>query len=70
MIYNKKARRELNIAVDGGTLPFYSEPTYLGIKLNRSFTYCQDIESLSKKLTASCWTFEMISGFQVGLNAC
>jgi len=28
-LYNKEARRKLNIAVDGRTLPFCSEPTYL-----------------------------------------
>jgi len=33
-LYNKEARHELNIAVKGRTLPFCSEPTYLGIKLD------------------------------------
>jgi len=51
-LYNKEARRELNIAVEGRTLPFCSEPTYLEIKLDRSLSYRQHLESSNKKLTA------------------
>jgi len=49
---HKEAHPELNIAIEGRTLLFCSEPTYLGIKLDRSLTYCQHLESLSKQLTA------------------
>ena len=30
-VYNKEARRELDIVVNGQALPFCAEPTYLGI---------------------------------------
>ena len=50
--YNKEARRELKITVEGRILPFSSELTYLGIKLDRALTFRQHLESLRKKLTA------------------
>ena len=43
-LYNKKATRELKVAAEGRILPFSAEPTYLGIKLDRSLTYRRHLE--------------------------
>jgi len=66
---NKEARRELNIAVEGNTLPFCLEPTYLGIKLDRFLTYHQHLESLSKKLTARVGLLRRLAGSKWGFHA-
>ena len=50
-LYNRKARRELTINVEGRALPFSTTPTYLGVKLDRALTFRQHLESLRKKLT-------------------
>ena len=49
---NQEATRELKIKYNNATLPFYSEPKYLGATLDRSFTYRRHLESLRKKLTS------------------
>jgi len=36
---NKEAKRELKVKYNNKTLPFYFEPKYLGVTLDRSFTY-------------------------------
>ena len=43
---NKEARRELQVSVENRILPFSAEPTYLGVKLDRSLTYRHHLESL------------------------
>ena len=50
---NKEAKRELKVNLNNETLPFCSEPKYLGATLDRSLTYRRHLESLRKKL-ASC----------------
>jgi len=49
---NKEAKRELKVNFNNETLPFYSEPKYLGVTLDRSLTYRRHLESLRKKLTS------------------
>ena len=49
---NKKAKRELKVNFNNETLPFCSEPKYLGVTLDRSLTYRCHLESLRKKLTS------------------
>jgi len=61
-LYNKEAQCELNIAVEGRTLPFCSETTNLGINLDRSITYHQHLESLSKKLTSRVGILRQLVG--------
>ena len=48
---NKEAKRELKVKYNNETLPFFSEPKYLGVTLDRSLTYRQHLDSLRKKLT-------------------
>jgi len=47
---NKEAKRELKVNYNNETLPFCSEPKYLGVTLDRSFAYGRHLESLRKKL--------------------
>jgi len=43
---NKEAKCELNVNHKNETLPFCSEPKYLGVTLDRSLTYRRHLESL------------------------
>ena len=49
---NKEAKRELKVNFNNETLPFCSEPKYLGVTLDSSLTYSRHRESLRKKLTS------------------
>jgi len=51
-LINKEAKRELKVNFNNETLPFCSEPKYLGVTLDRSLTYRRHPESLRKKLTS------------------
>ena len=68
-LYNKKAQREFNIFVNGQMLPFCAEPTYLGIQLNRTLTFCRHLESLRKKLTSRVGLLKRLAGSSWGANA-
>ena len=48
---NKEAKREMKVNFNNDTQPFFSEPEYLGVTLDRSFTYRRHLVSLLKKLT-------------------
>jgi len=58
---NKEAKRELKVNFHNETLPFFSEPKYLGVTLDRSLMYRRHLESLRKTdITrrapeAACW---------------
>jgi len=45
---NKEAKRELKVNFNNETLPFCSEPKYLGVTLDRSLTYRRQIESFER----------------------
>ena len=49
---NKEPKREMKVNQNNETLPFCSEPKYLGVTLDRSLTYRRHLESLRKKLTS------------------
>jgi len=49
---NKKAKCELKVNHTNETLPFCSEPTYLGVTLDRTLTHRRHLESLRKKFTS------------------
>jgi len=59
---NKEAKRELKIKYNNETLPFYSEPKYLGVTLDRSLTYRQHLKSLRKKLTSRVALLRRLAG--------
>jgi len=45
---NKEAKREQKVNINNETLPFCSEPKYLGVTLDRSITYRRHLESLRR----------------------
>ena len=49
---NREAKRELKVYNNGRRLPFYPTPTYLGVKLDRSLTFCHHLVALRKKLSS------------------
>ena len=68
-LHNREARRELNVTVEGRTLPFSAEPTYLGVKLDRALTFRQHLESLRKKLTTRVSLLRRLTGSSWGAGA-
>ena len=49
---NREAKRELKVYNNGRLLPFCPTPTYLGVKLERSLTFCHQLVALRKKLSS------------------
>ena len=47
---NREAKREIKVYNNGRLLPFCPIPTYLGVKLDRSLTFCHHLVVLRKKL--------------------
>ncbi|KAJ8385518.1 hypothetical protein AAFF_G00185540 [Aldrovandia affinis] len=45
-LYNKEATREMNIMVDNARLQFHPSPTYLGVKLDRTLSFKQHLDSV------------------------
>jgi len=43
---NKEAKRELKVNINNETLPFCSEPNYLGVTLDRSLTFRRNLKAL------------------------
>ena len=66
---NKEATRELKVAAEGCILPLFTEPTYIGIKLDRSLTYRRHLESLCKKLTTRVGLLRLLAGSSWGAGA-
>ena len=66
---NKEAKRELKVNFNNETLPFCSEPKYLGVTLDRSFTYRRHLESLPKKLTSRVALLRRLVGSGWGTGA-
>ena len=48
---NRKTARKLSIIVDKARLQFQSVPTYLGVKLDKTLTFKQHLESVKAKTT-------------------
>ena len=59
----------LYIFFNGQVLPFCAEPTYLGIKLDRAFTFRRHLKSLRKKLTSRVRLLKRLSGSSWGADA-
>ena len=66
---NREAKRELNIYNNGKRLPFCAVPTYLGVKLDRSLTFCHHLEALRKKLTMHVALMRRLAGSGWGAGA-
>jgi len=66
---NKEAKRELNFNFNNETLPFCSEPKYLGVTLDRSLTYRRHLETLRKKLTSRVALLRRLAGSGWGAGA-
>jgi len=57
----QEAKRELKVK-NNETLPFCSEPKFLGLTLDRSLTYRRHLESLRKKLTPRVALLRRLTG--------
>jgi len=66
---NMEAKRELKVKYNNETLPFCSEPKYLGVTLDRSLTYRRHLESLRKKLTSRIALLRRSAGSGWGAGA-
>ena len=66
---NREAKRELNVYNKGKRLPFCPVPTYLGVKLDRSLTFCHHLEALRKKLTMRVALMRRLAGSGWGAGA-
>ena len=66
---NKEAKRELSVELNGKPLLFSNTPKYLGITLNRSFTYRRHLESLRKKLSTRVSLIRRLAGTTWGAGA-
>jgi len=66
---NKEAKRELKVKYNNETLPFYFEPKYLGVTLDRLLVYCWHLESLCKKLTSRVALLRRLAGSGWGAGA-
>jgi len=66
---NKEAKRELKVNFNNETLPFCSEPKYLGVTLDRSLMYHRLVESLRKKLTSRVALLRRLTGSGWGAGA-
>ena len=55
-------RRRLNISVDGKTIKFEPNPTYLGVKLDRSLTFKPHLTSVRQKVLSRCALLNWLAG--------
>ena len=49
---NREAKHELKVYNNGRLVPYCPTPTYLGVKLDRSLTFCHHLVALRKKLSS------------------
>ena len=66
---NREAKRELKVYNNGGLLPFCPTPTYLGVKLDRSLTFCHYLVALRKKLSSRVTLLRRLVGSGWGAGA-
>jgi len=67
---DKEVKGELKCNFNAETLPFCSEPKYLGVTMDNTLTYRRHLESLRKKLTLSVALLRLFvgSGWGAGLT--
>ena len=66
---NMEAERELKVKYNNKTLPFCSDPNYLGVTLDWSLKYHRQLESLRKKLTSRVALMRRLAGSGWGARA-
>ena len=66
---NREAKRELNVYNNGNLLPPHPVPTYLGVKLDRSLTFCHHLKALRKKLSTQVALLRQLAGSGWGEGA-
>ena len=66
---SKEAKRELKFNRNNETLPFCSDPKYLGTTLDRTLTYRRHLESLRKQLTSHVSLLKQLAGSSWGAGA-
>ena len=66
---NQEAKRELKVYNNSRLLPFCPTPTYLGVKLDRSLTFCHYLVVLHKKLSSSVTLLRQLMGWGWGAGA-
>ena len=66
---NKGAKRALNVYDNGSSLPSCPVPTYLGVNLDRSLTFCHHLEALRKKLSTRVALLRRLAGSLWGAGA-
>ena len=68
-LHNHEAKRELSVLLNGKPLPFCTEPTYLGVTLDRALTFRRHLESMRKKLTSRVSLIRRLAGSGWGAGA-
>ena len=66
---NREAKRELKVYNNGRLLPFCPIPTYLGVKLDRSLTFCHHLVDCAKKLSSRVALLRRLMGSGWGAGA-
>ena len=65
----REAKRELKVYNNDRLLPFCPTPTYLGVKLDRSLTFCHHLVTLRKKLCSRITLLRRLVGSGWGASA-
>ena len=66
---NREAKRELKVYNNGRLLPFCPTTAYLGVKLDRSHTFCLHLVALCKKLSSRVTLLRRLVGSGWGAGA-
>ena len=66
---NREAKRELKVYNNDRLLPFFPTPAYLGLKLDRSLTFCHHLVALRKKLSSRVTLLRRLVGSGWGAGA-
>ena len=66
---NREAKRELKVYNNSRRLLFCPTPTYLGVKLDRSLTFCHHLVALCKKLSSRVTLLRRFMGSGWGAGA-
>ena len=59
---NREPKRELKVYNNDKLLPFYPNPTYLGVKLDRSLTFRHHLVALHEKLSSRVTLLRQLVG--------